>query len=674
MPSPIDKSDYAMDQVFGPDGLLANHLPGFELREEQTVMARAVCRSLKTGSPLLLEAGTGTGKSLAYLIPLILWTVQHKTRALISTQTKTLQHQIIEKDLPFLQEHLGLSFRYALCLGNENYLCRARLTAVEERKGGEYELVRGFESWRPRLLKWARETETGIHAEVDFALPDNVWRAVCRQSDACSGPHCPFMDLCFYGRARRRQALSQILVANHHLFFANVATDYNLLPEFHAAVFDEAHTLENIAADYFGVRVSRADCESFASSLYSSGKRRGFLNRHSEILHDRWNDLVDMAEKSRQTLRELFRILDKRIPPYENRVRYCDPLKDLPDYAGPLTRLLKAFEKEFPPVENGERNEATVVRNKGMAVLDGLSVLTEFKIENGVYWLERESTRRGRRDADISLNYVPLNVAELMRDRVYANTGPVILVSATLSDGSSFSFIRERLGLKDVLEVILGSPFDYESHVGVFADPQAPAPTDREGFEAYLIQTVPRILAEVPGGTFVLFTSLRLMDRVYEAVVRNGIEGEERPTLLKQGDLPKEEILRQFKQSGRAALFGSNTFWQGVDVPGEALSCVVLTRLPFAVPDDPVCQARQERVEASGRSAFFEFQVPNAIMMFRQGFGRLIRKHDDRGVVAVLDSRIITKQYGRKFLSAIPKCQPIEEIEEIGAFFRRARG
>jgi ATP-dependent DNA helicase DinG len=314
----IDPTGYSMDQIFGDEGLLSQTLPGYEFRPDQLTMARAVCRSLKNGMPLLLEAGTGTGKSLAYLIPLILWTLYSERRALVSTQTKTLQHQLFEKELPFLQEHLGLDFRFALCLGNENYLCLRKFMNFEERKGLEYEMVRGTEAWRPRLIKWAKETSTGLHADIPFSLPESAWRTVARSAETCHAGACPVHRKCFYHKARRIQQRSHILVANHYLFFADLVTDHAVLPQYHAIVFDEAHSLEDIAAEYLGISVSANQVDGWAAALHSQRGRRGFLNRQEEMPRERRRALADLTEEVRTDMRRFF--TRPRICPSTGRV------------------------------------------------------------------------------------------------------------------------------------------------------------------------------------------------------------------------------------------------------------------------------------------------------------------------------------------------------------------
>ena len=667
----IDKEIYGMDQVFGPEGLLARNLPGFEHRPQQVQMARAVCRSLKTGTPLLCEAATGIGKSLAYLIPLALWAVNGQKKGLVATYTKTLQHQLIERDIPFLQKHLGLRLRAALCLGMENYLCLRKLKNVEERRGPEYEMFGPVESWRPRLLKWATSTKTGIHADVPFSIPGGAWHAVARTPETCLRDKCAYGKNCFYNKAKRKQETAHVLVANHHVFFADITTGRNLLPPYEAVVFDEAHNLEDTAASYFGLNVSRSQCEAFVNSVYSQKGSRGFLNRRQEIPPDRWNHLVSLAGFVSDNTEEFFNTVERHHRRGSPRTRLRRPLENLPDCRHHLRRLLEDLKRTFPN-EDPEGSELGVILKRGDEMSAELKALIEQSVPESVYWIEQTSSPESRRrQPDISLNSVPLNVGEILRKKVYSDGSTYVFVSATLSDGVGFSFTKERLGVREADEVILPTPFDYGNKVGIYVDPKAPLPTEQDKFEDYLVETVPRIVSFIPGGSFVLFTSLALMDKVHERILERADTIANLPPLLIQGEYPKEETLRRFRDAGRAVLFGSATFWQGVDVPGEALSCVILTRLPFAVPDDPICEARSERIEAEGRSAFFDFQVPNAVMMFRQGFGRLIRSHEDRGIVAVLDSRIVSKAYGRRFISSIPECRLIEEIDEIPRFFGR---
>jgi ATP-dependent DNA helicase DinG len=634
-------------RIFGEAGVIAAAMrQAYEFRPQQMEMARAVEQALASKAHLIAEAGTGVGKSLAYLVPLISWTRAENCRAVVATYTKALQQQLVEKDLPFLKRVLG-DFRYTLCVGGENYLCLRRFDAL--RIGNLYE-QNEIEPLN-RLFEWSTRTRTGLRMELDVEPPASLWSKAGRQADLCLGRDCAFHKDCFYLKAKAVEQQSHILVANHHLFFADMATGGNVLPQYKAAVFDEAHQVEDVATDYLGVEISNFAVRYLLDQLISQRTRKGLLTR----LTDQGppvQELRGMVDGLRVVAENFFLNLHPLLDREPSiRIRkpgvipdiLSDPLMELRD--GLLALGAETQEEEFEIKAFASRAQAL-----GSAVRINLSQ----SAEGCVYWAEREHQRR-------RLVASPIEVADTLREQLFAKIDTVVLSSATLSAGGSFTYIRNRLGLDAPVELLLDSPFDFERHALLYIardlnDQQA------AGYQEKFDSELKAVLAVTQGRTLVLFTSYGQLRKSADALRK------ELPDLdfLCQGEMPAYRMLEQFKNSAGTVLMGTASFWQGIDIPGEALQCVVIAKLPFAVPDDPIIEARLERL----RNPFIEYQVPQATLLFRQGFGRLIRTKTDAGAVAVLDSRITSKSYGRTFLKSVPPCRITDSRQDFEAFFK----
>lgn len=633
-------------KIFGDAGLIAQAMQSaYECRPQQAAMAQAVEKALDTGTHLIVEAGTGVGKSLAYLIPLILWARRENRRAVVATYTKALQQQLVQKDLPFLRKVIG-DFRYALSLGGENYLCLRRFEQLRV-----HDLFEEAER-EPlnRLFEWSTRTRTGLRTELDFEPPSSLWIKTCREPDLCFGKDCPFQKDCFFQKAKLIEQQSHIIVANHHIFFADMATAGNVLPAYGAVVLDEAHQVEEVATGYLGIEISNFAVRHLLDGILSERTRKGLLTRLSvkgaeiddvrgmvaEVRHAADNFFLDLAD----TLKDepVKRIRKKNVV----NDRLSTPLLELKDSLLALNPGSEEEEQEIKVFANRARTLAAAVRH---TLLQDLG--------DYVYWAERENKR-------IRLIASPVNVSDALRENLFRSRRPVILTSATLSAGGGFDYIRGRLGLDDAAELILDSPFDFEAQAMLYISQglgEQRAPGYQEAFERELCA----ILSKTNGRTLVLFTSYGHMRKIKEALQVCMPQ----LNILCQGEMPAYRLVEIFKARPNAVLLGTASFWQGIDIPGDALQCVVIAKLPFAVPDDPIVEARMERL----RQPFIEYQVPQAVLLFRQGFGRLIRTKTDRGAVAVLDSRIVTKNYGRWFLKSIPNCRVTDNLHEFGRFF-----
>lgn len=622
--------------------LLGPHLPGHEPRASQQQMADAVASTLMHSGKLIVEAGTGVGKSLAYLIPLCEHVLNSgDKRAVVSTYTKALQRQLVEKDLPFIKEHIFPELRFTLCLGSDNYLCLRRM---------ELSSAHGLFTERDddveRLMRWADTTAVGVREST----PAELWAKVAREYDMCHGRDCRHFMRCFYQRAKERERKSHVLVINHHLYFADLATGKRVLPPAEYAVFDEAHELEDVAADYMGPSVSNYGVRNLLNSLISA-RGRGLLTRLKWLAERDFSYLSSLVALTRGHSEQFFKSISERMTKSTIRIRTPDFVEDT--LSESLLRLYREMESVHDQCRTEEeRRDVAAMAKRCEATAISLEDILTHSLKDHVYWASS-----GERFVRIAAT--PVDIAHM---GIFDGLDAAIYTSATLSTGGDFHYIKDRLGIDDAMELALPSHFDYKRQAVLYIGADLPEPT-KPHYPESVIQRVQDILEITGGRTLVLFTSHALLKRAVLEVHAPGV------TILRQGDGDSYSILERFKQDPQAAIFGTSTFWQGVDLPGDVLRCVVITRLPFAAPDDPVAQARMELLERQGKDAFSDYQVPRAAIMLKQGFGRLIRRKTDTGVVAILDSRIKTKGYGKAFLRSLPECAITDDLGALARAF-----
>jgi ATP-dependent DNA helicase DinG len=656
--------------VFAPGGALARTIPHFEPRPGQVEMAAAVARVFERGGVLLAEAGTGTGKTLAYLVPAIL----SRQRVLVSTGTKTLQEQIYFKDIPALREALGIPFTAAYMKGRANYLCLHRLDAITEGADPAAHSV-----FLPVIREWAAHTDIGDRAELE-ELPEDLafWNEVSATAETCLGTECPRYDDCFVTRMRQRAAAADVVIVNHHLLCADAAVRQNafgeVIPPCPSVIVDEAHQLEDVATQYFGYSVSNYRFEELARDADRLGKSGAIANRSDA------DDLAKAVERLRDRARAFFSDLafahrGEGRARTEDRVRATvDSLARAGDAAAHLSGALDILESTLalltevrPADSDGDQSEgdeppdldsdATALARRAGSLRDELRLLLRAGDDDYVYFVEF----RGR---GIFLRAAPIDVSAIVRDLLLDKMRTTVLTSATLTVDGTFQYIRERLGIKTADEVRLASEFDYPRQAILYLPPKMPDPRSVE-FSSAAARQVIDILRRTRGRAFVLFTSYAML-RDVQAMAEMAIDY----PILVQGSAPRTQLLKQFRQTPHAVLFATSSFWQGVDVVGEALSCVIIDKLPFASPADPITAARIDSIRAQGGDPFADYQVPLAILSLQQGLGRLIRHRSDRGVLAVLDPRLRTKGYGRRFVTSLPAAPVVHDLARIDEFFR----
>jgi ATP-dependent DNA helicase DinG len=638
-----------MKDVFGPGGMLERSLiGGYEYRPAQLEMAELVHDAFQTRHHAIVEAGTGTGKTLAYLLPAIC----SGRRVVISTATKSLQEQLYTKDIPFLQRHFAPNLKVAVMKGRANFLCKSKMDQMAESP-----MLKGMEELDAfrQIKDWAKLTETGDRTELTF-LPDDseLWARVDARRDTCTGQKCPEFKQCFLTAMHARAKQADLIIVNHHLFFADLALKHDdfgsILPEYSAVVFDEAHEIEDVASDYFGRQISNYRFEELARDADQALR---ILKLGSPSLLRRTQRL---RERSR-TFFESFPPRDGRFPfSRAEREAFIDQNRD--GYTG-LTDALKSIEAEFAAMTQ-KPEELTRLGRRSFELRQELSFLFESNEKNFVYWFER-------RNKGVFLAATPIDVSQILRERLFELFDTVVLTSATLTVGNRFDYIRQRLGVDHAKERTLPPEFHYGQQALLYLPQRMPDVRDA-GFAAKAADQIVQLLELSEGRAFCLFTSYAQMKDLYERV-----SSRVHYPLLLQGTAPRSALLERFKSTPNAVLFATASFWQGVDVPGQQLSCVIVDRLPFAVPSDPIVSARVRALDEEGRNAFAEYQVPQAVLALKQGFGRLIRARTDRGVLSLLDNRIQRMAYGKIFMESLPNYATTTELGDVERFMEAGK-
>ena len=691
-----------IENYFAKDGILAKEIKGFEYREEQEEMAQYIQDAINEDRKIIVEAGTGTGKTLAYLIPSIKWAVTNKKKVIIATNTINLQEQLLLKDIPLAKSIIKDEFSYVLVKGRNNYVCKRLFNELVLGKSIDIETF----SMEAReqieyILKWGNKTKTGDKAELPFEVYPDVWELVQSTTELCLGKKCPYRKECFYMKTRMEKMEADILISNHHVFFADLNvraetdfdSEYLILPRYDMVIFDEAHNVESVARSYFSVEVSKISFTRLLNRIYQKKNKRkkeksalirvedtvdeknledseqyiyllNTLKEEISILQNIGDEYFDEIRKIYETNTEA--PIKKSLNNFEmTKSRFLENLREKKDiFQGKLAdflNLMMSFNNVID--EEKDKNPEVINFNNHLkmfkAYIDSFKFINSFEDDNYIYWLDINSKR-----TNVVLTATPLNIAQKLSTVLFDNLDRLVFASATIVVNGNFDYFKKSLGLdeEDCIEAIIKSPFDYNEQMSVYIPSDIQDSENINAFVSDASRFILNILLKTNGKAFILFTSYTMLNQIYYSISKKlkdkGFE------VFLHGDKPRSQIIKEFKEAENPILFGTTSFWEGVDVQGENLSNVIITKLPFLVPTDPVVSAISKKIEEDGGNSFMDFQLPEAIIKFKQGVGRLIRKKTDSGNIFILDNRILKKRYGSLFINALPSQKNIKILEK----------
>lgn len=643
-----------IQQIFSENGFLPREIKDFESRPTQEQMASFIYENISDGEVIVAEAGTGTGKTLAYLIPALYYALENDKKLIVTTETRALQKQLIDKDIPVVrsifENHLNMKFKHTLCIGGTNYPCRRRFDLLKERgafgsdSAGEIKLILDY-----------------FRKEIPFTLLDlrvsvSLWSEIHREGEACRPSRCYYSPKCPFQLARKEWAESHLLVMNHYLFFTNVASNKTYIPEGDIVIFDEAHSIEAVATSQLGFELSQSDLEDICARLLKDNKRGGFIDNVSDaLLREKFikqvNDTIIESGSFYNGLQPLF-----------PEGKYSLRLKSQLNQGIPFYRMLKQLVQLVSEIDqnisedDSSRIEFDPVRSRLTAFTDSLGLFIYQGDVDFVYWIEKS---RKELISDITLFGRPVDVSSIMRDEVFAHYDATVLTSATLAVRGGFDYICGRLGIDSHRGIVLESPFDFMSQMIFFIPRDIPAPFDPL-FAEEAARISGHLIKFLEGNCMMLFTSYKNLKEV-----KQFLEYEVDNSIYSQSDMNASDAVRSYIEDDGSVLMGTHSFWQGMDFPGDQLRGLILMKLPFSVPDTPLYEAKTERIVEAGKNPFYSLQVPEAVIKFKQGFGRLIRSRSDMGIISVLDSRIISKSYGREFIKALPECRKAYTLSDL---------
>ena len=694
--------DIDIKNYFSKDGILAKEIKGFEYRQEQEEMAQYIQDAINEDRKIIVEAGTGTGKTLAYLIPSIKWAVTNKRKVIIATNTINLQEQLLLKDIPLAKSIIKDEFSYVLVKGRNNYVCKRLFNELVLGKSIDIETF----SMEAReqieyILKWGNKTKTGDKAELPFEVYPDVWELVQSTTELCLGKKCPYRKECFYMKTRMEKMEADILISNHHVFFADLNvraetdfdSEYLILPRYDMVIFDEAHNVESVARSYFSVEVSKISFTRLLNRIYQKKNKKkkeksalirvedtvdeknledseqyiyllNTLKEEISILQNIGDEYFDEIRKIYETNTEA--PIKKSLNNFEmTKSRFLENLREKKDiFQGKLADFLNLM-MSFNNVIDGEKDKNPEVINFNnhlkmfKAYIDSFKFINSFEDDNYIYWLDINSKR-----TNVILTATPLNIAQKLSTVLFDNLDRLVFASATIVVNGNFNYFKKSLGLdeEDCIEAIIKSPFDYDEQMSVYIPSDIQDSENINAFVSDASRFILNILLKTNGKAFILFTSYTMLNQIYYSISKKlkdkGFE------VFLHGDKPRSQIIKEFKEAENPILFGTISFWEGVDVQGENLSNVIITKLPFLVPTDPVVSAISKKIEEDGGNSFMDFQLPEAIIKFKQGVGRLIRKKTDSGNIFILDNRILKKRYGSLFINALPSQKNIKILEK----------